>query len=455
MSSGEEPLAIAQRALVALRRAGADAADALCVESETAEVRVRGPGIDYVQQAHARGLGLRALLKGPTGMRSALTSTSDLSLAAVERMAQETVALARVTAPDPHAGLPEEDFAHDWPDLALCDERDRDVPVEVLLADARRAEEAARASDPRIVNSEGSGASSRFSRIGYADSRGFAGGYASASHAISSEPLAREGESLQRDYWLSRARSRAALADPAEVGARAAQRACRRLGARPVATCRVPVIFDNVTAPSLLGHIAACVGGYSLYRGTSFLRERMGEIVASESVSVRDDGGRPAGLGSRPFDGEGQAIRAKALVERGRLASWLLDSYSARKLGLATTGNAMRGVGGAPSVGAHNLWLEPGALSLEDLIASTPRGLLVTELIGMGFQPSTGDYSRGAAGIWIENGELAHPVEEVTIAGNLDAMLRGIDAVACDLVWLGSVAAPSLRITEMTLAGRA
>jgi PmbA protein len=215
----------------------------------------------------------------------------------------------------------------------------------------------------------------------------------------------------------------------------------------------VPVLFDPVTAPSLLGHLVACVSGQSVYRGTSFLASRMGEMIASERVTVIDDGRRRGGLGSRPFDGEGQPTRRTVLVERGRLASWLLDAYSARKLGTATTGNASRGPGGAPAAAPTNLWLEPGTATLEQLIASTGRGLLVTELIGMGFNPVTGDYSRGAAGLWIEGGEIAYPVEEITIAGNLGRMLCDIDAVGSDLVWLSRVASPSLRIASLTVAG--
>jgi PmbA protein len=215
----------------------------------------------------------------------------------------------------------------------------------------------------------------------------------------------------------------------------------------------VPVIFDPVTAPSLLGHLASCVNGYAVYRGTSFLAGRMGERIASDLVRVIDDGRLPGGLGSKPFDGEGQPTRRTPLVECGVLSSWLLDAYSARKLGAVSTGNAARGPGGAPSAAPTNLWIEPGTQSLEEIVAGTERGLLVTELIGMGFQPVTGDYSRGAAGLWIEGGEIRHPVEEITIAGNLGEMLCAIDAVGSDLLWLSRVASPSLRVARMTVAG--
>lgn len=444
---------IVERALARAAQAGADAADAMLVESDSVEARVRGEEIDFVKQAREKTLGIRALVRGPEGLRQALTSTSDLSLDAVDRMADETVALARSTAQDPAAGLPHEEFARDWPDLALYDDADRGASVEARIDQARRAEAAAREADPRISNSEGSGVGSTFSRVAYGDSRGFRGSYTAASHSLFSEPLACENGAMQRDYWMTVGRRLADLEEPEAVGRHAAQRAARRLGARRVATCEVPVIFDPVTAPSLLGHLASCLSGYAIYRGTSFLAERMDEKIASDLVSVIDDGRRPGGLGSRPFDGEGQPTRRNVVLERGRLATWLLDGYSARKVGGHSTGNAARGPGSAPGVAPTNLWLEPGGQTLEEIVADTERGLLVTELIGMGFQPVTGDYSRGAAGLWIEGGEITHPVEEITIAGNLGDMLANVDRVGSDLLWLGRTASPSLRVAGMTLAG--
>jgi PmbA protein len=447
------PEGVVEQALAVARAAGADAADALLVLGESSEARVRGDEIDFVKQARERSLGIRALVRGSGGSRSALTSTSDLAPDAVERMARETVALARATAEDPAAGLPEDGFADDDPELGLLDERDRGVDVAARIGQARSAEAAARACDPRIVNSEGTQVASDFAQVVYGNTRGFLGGYASALHSLSSEPIARENGSLQRDHWLSVGRRLRDLEDPAALGRRAAQRALRRLGARQVATCEVPVIFDPLTAPSLLQQLAACVNGYAVYRETSFLAGRLGETIASELLTAIDDGRRPGGLGSRPFDAEGQPTRRNVVLERGRLATYLLDGYSARKLGLRTTGNASRSAGSAPTAAPSNLWLEPGRLSLEELIAATPRGLLVTELIGMGFNPVTGDYSRGAAGLWIESGEIAYPVEEITIAGNFRDMLHAIDAVGSDLLWLGRVASPSLRVAQMTVAG--
>ncbi|MEE8507481.1 MAG: TldD/PmbA family protein [Myxococcota bacterium] len=453
MSSGDLALEVVQRALAKIRGAGADAGDVMLVESDALEARVRSEEVDFVSQARERTLGIRALVSGDAGFRTAITSTSDLSLKAIDRMAAETVALARATAEDPDAGLPDDGFAEDSPDLALCDDADRGVSVEARIEDARRAEAAARSVDPRIDNSEGSAVSSEFSRIAYGNTAGFLGHYESAHHSLYSEPIARQNGSMQRDYWMTVARRLSDLEDPAAVGRRAGERAIRRLGARRIPTCEAPVIFDPMTARSLVGHLATCLNGYAVYRETSFLGGRLGEVVASDRVSVIDDGRRSGGLGSRPFDGEGLPTRRNVIVESGRLRSYLLDSYSARKLGMRSTGNAARGAGSAPSAAPTNLWLEPGESSLDEIIAATERGLLVTELIGMGFNPVTGDYSRGAVGFWIEGGEIRHPVEEITIAGHFGEMLAAIDAIGSDLLWLGRIASPSLRVAKMTIAG--
>jgi len=442
-----------QRALARAKRAGAHAADAVLVESDSVEARVRGEEIDFVKQARERSMGIRAFVKGPEGLRSAITSTSDLAWEAVDRLAEDTVALAAATAEDPHAGLPEGGFATDLPDLALLDPNDRDVPLEEQIEAARRAERTARELDPRITNSEGSEVTSSFSRVACGNTEGFLAEYQSAAHSLFSMPIASEGGAMQTDHWLSVARQRSALEPPEEVGRRAAERALARLGARRVPTCEVPVIFDAVSARSLLGDLASCLSGYAIYRDSSFLAGRLEETIASELVSVVDDGRLPGGLGSRPFDGEGLPTRRKLVVERGKLNTYLLDSYSGRKLGMASTGNASRSAGSAPRVSPTNLWIEPGTSTLEEMIAGTERGLLVTGLFGFGFNPVTGDYSRGVTGAWIENGAPVHPVEEITIAGNLGEMLTEIDAVGSELIWLGSVATPALRITQMTVAG--
>ncbi len=442
----------AERALARLTAAGATG-DVLLAESTSHEVRVRGDEIEFVKQARERALGIRALVANGDGTRSATTSTSDLEDEAVDRMVDETLLLARATAPDPSAGLPDDGFAEDLPDLDLIVPGDRNVTIEARIEDAKRAEQAARDADPRILNSEGSQASSDFGEIVYGNTAGFVSGYASASHGLYSEPLAEDDGHKQRDYWMTVSRRLDDLEDPASVGRHAAARAVRKLGARPVKTCEVPVIFDELSARGLLGQAAGLVSGYAVYRQQSCWADQLGELVASDLVSVIDDGRIPGGLGSKPFDGEGLPTRRKKVIDHGRLETWLLDTYSGRKLGMESTGNASRGVGGGPRVGSTNLWIEPGPQSLDEIIADTERGLLVTELMGMGFNPITGDYSRGAAGLWIENGEIAYPVEEITIAANFKDMMKGIDRVGSEVLWLGRIASPALRIERMTVAG--
>jgi PmbA protein len=447
---------VVRHALRSAIEAGAAEADALLYESDSHEARVRGEEIEFVKQARERCLGIRAMVPGGDGLRTAITSTSDLDLDAVARMAAETVALARAMAPDPSAGLPDGGFAEEIPDLHLSEPGDRNVSVEARIEEARRAEQAARQLDERVNNSEGSQVGSGFTQIVYGNSKDFLGEYESASHSLFCEPLASQGDSMQRDYWLTVGHRLSDLEDGASVGRKAAERAVRRLGAKQVKTCEVPVIFDPFTAPSLLGQLVGCLSGYSIYREASFLGSKMGEAIATDAITVIDDGRLPGGLGSKPFDGEGLPTRRNVLVEDGVLKTWLLDTYSGRKLGLASTGNASRGAGSGPGVGSTNLWIEPSSApnrTLDDIIAETDRGLLVTELIGMGFNPTTGDYSRGAAGLWIEGGEIQHPVEEITIASNLTDMLMGIDAVGSELIWRGRTASPPLRIAQMTIAG--
>jgi PmbA protein len=442
-----------ERAVARARAAGAADADAMASESRSLSARVRGSEVDFVTQARERMLGLRVFVAKSGGLATGSASTSDLAPATIDRLADEAVALARATAPDASAGLPDGGFATDTPDLALFDAGDREVAAEARIEDARRAEAAARSVDPRIVNSEGSQADSDFRAVAYGNTRGFLGRFESAAHTLFSEPLARQNGSMQRDYWLTTARRLDRLEDPAAVGRRAAERALRRLDAKRVATCEVPVLFEPLVARSLLGHLVGCLSGGSIYREASFLAGKIGQRIASELVTVIDDGRVPGGLGSRPFDGEGQPTRRNVVLENGTLRTYFLDSYSARKLGMQTTGSAARGAGGAPVPSSTNLWLEPGKLSPEEMIRRTERGLLVTELIGMGFNPVTGDYSRGAAGLWIENGRIAHAVEEITIAGHLGEMLDAIDLVGNDLLWAGATAAPTLRIAQMTVAG--
>ncbi|HEU4427871.1 MAG TPA: metallopeptidase TldD-related protein [Myxococcota bacterium] len=448
--SGSDAL---QLALERARAAGAHSADAVFAESDALEVRVRGKEVDTVAQSRERTLGLRVFTDGPGGLRSAVTSSSDLSRDAVARLGEDSVALARATAPDPSAGLPQGGFARELPDLALFDPGDRALSTADWIALAQRAEDAARAHDARITNSEGASASTSYTTIRYGSSAGFAGEYASASHSLYAQPVATENGAMQTAWWASASRTLAALESPELVGRTAAERTIGQLGARRVPTCEAPVVFDASAARELLGNLVGCLSGYSVYRGSSFLRDKTGRPIASERVTIVDDGRRRGGLGSKPFDGEGQPTRRNVLIEAGVLRSWLLDSYSARKLGLASTGNAARAAGGAPSAAPTNLWLEAGAGDVETLVRGLDRGLLVTGMFGHGFNPVTGDFSRGARGYWIERGERAYPVEEITIAGNLGTMLESIEAIGADLRFLGSLGAPSLRISRMTIAG--
>lgn len=435
-----------------LRRAaarGATTADGFLVEDQHSSVSVRLGEVENLTHARDQRLSLRVFV----GKASAAASTSDLSRESLERVVDEATALARVTAEDPHAGLPDpSDLVGDTPDLDLEDRTPGELTPEEKIAIARRAEAAALESDPRITNSEGAEYGDRRARYAYATLHGFARSYATSSFSISVSPVAAAGGEMQRDYWYSVARQRARLDDPVDVGRTAARRALRRLGARKVKTTEVPVIFDPETAASLVRAVAGAASGPSLYRRASFLLDRLGAKIAAPGVTIVDDGLIPGALGSRPFDGEGLPTRRTVIVGDGVLESYLLDSYSARKLGMASTHHAARD-GSGVTVGTTNLMLMPGPASPADLIESVARGLYVTELIGFGVNGVTGDYSRGAAGIWIEGGELAYPVEEVTVAGNLLDMFAAIEGVANDLRLRDRTASPTLKIGRMVVAG--
>ncbi|MBI4562253.1 MAG: TldD/PmbA family protein, partial [Candidatus Rokubacteria bacterium] len=338
------------------------------------------------------------------------------------------------------------------PDLDLHDPDGHRITLEEKLALAKRAEAAALDADPRITNSEGAEVFDRQATYAYGTSHGFAGTYRTSSFSLTVSPVAAANGEMQRESWYTLARKRRRLDPPEEVGRTAARRALRRLGARKVKTREEPVIFDPETAASLVRTLAAAASGPGLYRGTSFLMNRLGKEVASRAVSIVDDGTLPGAIGSRPFDGEGLAIRRIAMVHEGVLESYLLDTYSGRKLGLPSTHHAARD-GAGVSVATTNLYLAPGDASPEELIASVNYGFYVTELIGFGINMVTGDYSRGAVGLWIEGGRLAYPVEEVTVAGNLLEMFQAIDGVGNDLVLRNRTSAPTVRIARMVVAG--
>jgi PmbA protein len=435
-----------------LRRAtarGATAADGYLVEERHFSGTVRLGEVETVTHAHDQRLSLRVFV----GSASAAASTSDLSAASLERVIDEATGLARVTAEDAHAGLPDpRQLIQAIPDLDLADPSGHDLAPEAKLEIARRAEAAALAADSRIANSEGAECWDRQARFAYATSAGFAGSYATSGFGITVSPVAAQDGEMQRDAWYTMARRRSRLDEPEQVGRVAAGRALRRLGARKVKTTEVPVIFDPETAASLVRAIAGAASGPSLYRRASFLVDRLGTRIAAPSVTIVDDGVIPGALGSRPFDGEGLPTQRTVIVGEGVLRSYLLDSYSGRKLALGSTHHAVRD-GAGVSVGTTNLILLGGSASPADLIASVREGLYVTELIGFGVNGVTGDYSRGAVGLWIENGALAYPVEEVTVAGNLLEMFAAIDGVGDDLVLRDRTAAPTLKIARMVVAG--
>ncbi len=453
--SGRNDVALADALEIlidAARAAGANACDALGVERESIDVRVRLGETENVTVARKRRVGMRCLVGGAT----AVASTSDLQRSALSAFAVELAAMARVLPRDEHAGLPDPIAMArgPWPDLAIADEgQPLPDPAEATTL-ARRAEAAARSSDPRIVNSEGAELGAARGRIVFASTAaGFRGSYESTRFGLHAAPVAEEHGRMQRGAWGHSARRLGDLESPEAIGAEAARRALRQLGARRIPTARLPVVFEAPVAASLLGHLASAASGGSLYRGMSFLCSARGARILPTFVDVVDDGRRPSGLASRPFDGEGVATRRTTVVAGGVLSSFMLDSYAARRLALASTGNASRGVGGAPASGPTNLMLLPGPLSLARIISGIPRGLLVTGLSGMGVNLTTGDYSRGATGLWIENGEIAYAVDEITVAGNLRDMFLGIEAVADDPRPDATISCPSLHIAEMTVAG--
>lgn len=431
------------------RERGATEADAFLVEDRAFSAQVRLGRVDTVKHAREQHLSLRVF----SGKSAAAASTSDFSRTSVERLVDEAVSLSRITAPDELSGLPEGSaLAREIPALDLHDPTGHDLSPEEKIELARRCEAAALAADPRITNSEGGDFADRRARYAYAGSHGFAAEYETSSFSLSASPVASENGHMQRDGWYHVTRKRARLDSPEEIGKTAARRALRRLGARQVKTSQVPVIFDPEMAASLVGHVAGAVAGPSLYRGASFLLGKLGQQIAAPGVTIIDDGTMSGGLGSRPFDGEGLAVLRTVIVDKGVLTSYLLDTYSGRKLGMASTHHAARS-GSGVTVGTTNLYLANGAADPKDLIGSVKQGLYVTELIGFGVNGVTGDYSRGAVGMWIDNGELAYPVEGITIAGNLLDMFHAIDGVGNDLVFRDRTAAPSVLIGRMTVAG--
>ena len=429
---------------------GATEADVMVAEGDSVSVQVRLSAVDCLSKAREKSLGIRAFF----GKRSASTSTSDFSEASLKQLVADTCALAKAVAEDETSGLPESTaLATDIPDLDVYDPTA--MPVDEAIDVAQRAERAAMDVDSRVTNSEGAECGAGYGAVVLANTHGFLGYHRSSRFSLSVAPVAEgsDDQGMQRDYWYAVSRKRQELEDPESIGRIAAERTLRRLGARKVETQRVPVIFDPEMACSLLGHLSSAVSGYSLYKGASFLLGQLGKSIAPQHVNVEDNGCLPGKLGSRPFDGEGLPTRKTMILEQGVLSSYLLDTYSGRKLGMASTGNASRSIGDNPTVSPSNLFFHPGDASPDEIIRSVSRGLYVTELIGFGVNMVTGDYSRGASGFWIENGELAYPVQEVTIAGNLKQMFQAIESIGNDLVFRGKLASPTIRIRDMMVGG--
>jgi PmbA protein len=446
---------LAQLAVELAKKAGADDAEVLVRDGTelTAKVRLGEP--ELVQEAGSRALGLRVLLGG----RRAVTFTSDLRREALEALCAETVTLAGLAEPDEYALPPDPALlAKAVPDLDLYDPAVAEVDAAWALRQAIAGEAAARGFDKRVTNSEGATWSRVLGATAFATSGGFVGGYRGSYASLVVEPLCDDttdatNPKKRNGYWWSASRFLAEIEAAEAIGLEAARRTVATLGARKVETQECPIVFDPEVARSIVGTVFSVANGASFWRKSSYLVGREGQAIASPLVTIIDDPLIPRAPGSRPFDGDGLPTRKNSVVDKGVLGPVLCDVYSGRKLGRASTGSAGRGIGGNPGPTTSNLVMQAGEMKREELIRSTGRGLYVTSLMGFGFNPVTGDFSRGAQGFWIENGELTFPVSEITIAANFDEILKRIDAVADDLQLRSSTAAPTFRVSHMTLAG--
>jgi PmbA protein len=460
--------ALAEEALARALRVGADDAEAVAYEADEFNVNVRLGQVEQLTESGSRALGLRVFFKTPNGQQTASTSTSDLSAEGITRLVSGAVELARITGADPFAGLPDPDAFGSLSigDLALYFSDVDQIPPAGRIEIARRCESAALEYDTRIQNSSGASFDASSAHRVMLNSRGFRGEYRRSYCGFSVSPIAQQGAAMQRDFWYSSARSAQLLESPEEVGREAARRALRRLGARRVPTQQCPVVFSAEIARSLMGNLLSAADGDAIYRNSSMFSGKLGEQVAGENITMVDDGTmvfdhalpngevlRTGGFGTSPFDGDGLATRRTVIVERGILKNLMLNTYTGRKLNMPSTAKASRGLAGAPGIGGGNYFLEPGTLTPEQIIADIPNGLYVLSTMGFGVNLVTGDYSQGASGLWIENGELTYPVEEITIAGNLKDMFRNVSAIGNDLEFRSSGAVPTVRIEGMTIAG--
>jgi PmbA protein len=448
---------------------GANDAEAVAVESEEFGVNVRLGQVEQLTESGSRALGLRVFFADTAGQRTANTSTSDLSPDGITRILQSAVELARITSPDPFAGLPERGYfgSNDVDSLALYFNDVDDISPAERIEIARRCEAAALDTNVRIQNSKGGDFDASSSHRVMVNSRGFSGEYRRSYCGFSATPIAQDASgAMQSDYWYSSARTAKLLDSPEAVGRIAAERALRRLGARRVPTQQCSVIFPAEAARGLMGTLLSAADGDAIYRNSSMFSGKLGEQVAGENITMIDDGTmvfdhvladgttlRVGGFGTSPFDGDGLPTRRTVIIERGILKNLMLNTYTGRKLSMESTGKASRGLAGAPGIGGGNYFLEPGTQMPGEIIAGVKQGLYVLQTMGFGVNLVTGDYSQGATGLWIENGELAYPVEEITIAGNLKDMFRNISAIGNDLEFRGAGAVPTLRVEGMTIAG--
>jgi len=437
----------AERLVKAALARGADAADAVALRGMSLAIEVRDGAVEESERAEGDDLGLRVLV----GKRQAVVSTNDMASDGSAALAERAVAMARAAPEDKFAGLADAALlAHDFPDLDLIDP---ELPTITELEVMARAAEVAGLAVKGVAKSGGASASAGIGGMVLVTSHGFRGAYLGSRHGLSMTAIAGEGTGMERDYDYSSVLHAADLESPEKIGRTAGERALERLNPRKVSTRKVPVVFDRRVSGSLVSHLASAANGASVARKTSFLRDKMGEKLFADGIRIIDDPLRKRGLRSHPFDGEGVAGRKLALVDDGVLRSWILDCATARELGLATTGHAQRGVSSVPSPGASNLHLEAGRLSPEALIADIKDGFYVTDLIGMGANMVTGDYSRGASGFWIENGKRTFAVSEVTIAGHLLDIFRTLTP-ANDLEFRYGTNAPTVRLEGLTVAGQ-
>jgi PmbA protein len=402
--------------------------------------------VEKLERSESQDLGLRVLV----GKRQAIVSSSDRSAKMLAELVERTVAMAKAVPEDPFCGLADPaEITREWPSLDMLDPEE--PSAETLIERARAAEDAAMAVEG-VTNSEGAEAGWGRSRIALAATNGFAGAYAGSSHGVSASVIGGSGTQMERDYDFASAVYAADLRDPAEIGKSAGERAVKRLGARKMPTGRSSVVFDPRVARGFISHLLGAISGPSIARGTSFLKDKLGQRIFPEAITITEDPHRQRGHRSKPFDAEGLANQRRALVDRGVLTTWLLDLRSARQLGLQSTGHASRGTASPPGPSATNIWIEPGTMSPSELMADIKSGFYVTEMMGMGVNGLTGDYSRGAAGFWIENGQVAFPVSEMTVAGNLNDMFARL-IVASDLEFRTGADSPTLRIDDLTVAG--